>query len=106
MVIGDHPDEPAAYFVRYISLSRIGALTDSLTALERLRMLDAWTPELATAEALVAGRLAETTPGWLPRLPGPRIPLEPADPTLILHLLKSSPPEAQSGYTLRSQYTW
>ena len=104
-VIGDHPDEPSAHLVRYVSLGRLGALTDSLAALERLRMLDAWTPELATAEASIAGRLAETTPGWLPRLPGPRSPLPAADPTVILHLLKSSSPEAQSGYTLRSQYT-
>jgi glycosyltransferase involved in cell wall biosynthesis len=68
-------------------------------------MLDAWTPDLASAEALIAGRLAETTPGWLPRLSGPPDPLEPADPGLILHVLKSSVPEAQSGYTLRSQYS-
>ena len=104
-VLREYPDEPAAYLVRYMSLSRLGALTDSLAALERLRMLDAWTPELAWAEALVAGRLAETTPGWLPRLAGPPATLEPADPALILHLLKSSAPESQSGYTLRSQYS-
>ena len=104
-VIVAHPDEPAAYYVRYVGLSRIGALTDSLAALERLRALEAWTPDLASAEASIAGRLAETTPGWLPRLPGPQSPLEPAASNLVLHLLKSSSPEAQSGYTLRSQYT-
>ena len=45
----------------------------------------------------------ETDPTWLPAIPGPARPVVPADPTSVLHLLKVSLPDRQSGYTIRSR---
>ena len=45
----------------------------------------------------------ETDPTWLPAIPGPARPVVPDDPTSVLHLLKVSLPDRQSGYTIRSR---
>ena len=51
------------------------------------------------------GRLTETDPRWLPRIPGPARPIEPHDDRTVMHLLKESIPYLQNGFTMRSRYT-
>ena len=70
---------------------RLRALTDSVTLAQRQRELE--------------GRLQETEPGWLPRISGPRKAIEPRTQNVVMHLLKASLPERQSGYTIRSRET-
>ncbi|OFI39659.1 hypothetical protein BIU82_00930 [Arthrobacter sp. SW1] len=49
----------------------------------------------------VEGRLREIS-GWVPRIPGPRVTIEPAAPGVILHLVKESRPYHSNGFTSRS----
>jgi glycosyltransferase involved in cell wall biosynthesis len=56
------------------------------------------------AERLLVGRLVETDPGWLPRIPGPARPVSPASDRVVLHLLKESVPYLTNGFTMRSRY--
>lgn len=60
---------------------------------------------LRRREADLDGRLRETDPGWLPEIdvpPGPVAPPAPS-PDVVMHLLKASLPDRQSGYTIRSR---
>ncbi len=54
-------------------------------------------------ERRLMAALVETSPGWMPRIPGPPRPVNPAADT-ILHLLKESAPELTNGFTMRSRY--
>ena len=83
---------------------RRGGLIDPLDATRRLRAL-ADSPALRTRERVLEGRLAETADGWLPRIPRPAHAIEPRASTVVMHLLKASLPERQSGYTIRSRAT-
>ncbi|MEE2528798.1 glycosyltransferase family 4 protein [Pseudarthrobacter sp. J75] len=49
----------------------------------------------------VEGRLREIS-GWVPRIPGPVAPVNPVDPTTVLHLVKESRPYHSNGFTSRS----
>lgn len=97
------PFDPGCLDVRRLALVRSGELTAALGTLRRLRSV-ADTPILARDERALRGRLAELTPGWLPRIPGAPARVD-AVPGRVLHLLKESLPAVQSGYTLRSRYT-
>ena len=57
---------------------------------------------LAATERRLHGDLAETDPRWRPRILGLRRSLEPRSDRVILHLLKESIPQRQSGFTMRS----
>jgi phosphatidyl-myo-inositol dimannoside synthase len=57
---------------------------------------------LAETERRLHGDLAETDPRWRPRILGPRRPIEPRSDRVILHLLKESRPQRQSGFAMRS----
>jgi glycosyltransferase involved in cell wall biosynthesis len=57
---------------------------------------------LAVTERRLHGDLAETDQRWRPRILGPRRPIEPRSDRAILHLLKESRPQRQSGFTMRS----
>ena len=83
--------------------ARRGDLTAQIPTIRRLRSLDD-TPERRANERRLLGRLVETSPGWVPRIPGPPRPSvpEPGDP-VVMHLLKESLPYRTTGYTIRSQ---
>lgn len=57
---------------------------------------------LAEAAARVADRLRETEPGWLPAVP--ETVVEPV-PGRVLHLLRTTMPQRQSGYSVRGHHT-
>ncbi len=57
---------------------------------------------VAAAERRLHGDLAETDPRWRPRVHGPRRRLRPRSDRVILHLLKESLPQRQTGFTMRS----
>jgi len=87
------------------AFARAGELTWQLAAVCRMRELED-TASLAEQEVTLAGRLRETDPAWSPGadvLAGVA-PITSPVPGRILHLLKSSVPHRQSGYTMRSQY--
>jgi glycosyltransferase involved in cell wall biosynthesis len=84
-------------------LIRMGDLPGRAETLHRMHLLDD-AHEWHDGERRTLGRLVETTPGWLPRLPGPPRPLEPASDTVVLHLLKESRPHLTNGFTMRSHY--
>lgn len=75
------------------SLSVVLALTNAIStsrtvAPESLRVLE--------------GRLREVS-GWYPRIAGPLVPIEDADPSAVVHLCKESRPYLSNGFTTRSQ---
>jgi glycosyltransferase involved in cell wall biosynthesis len=84
--------------------NRLGDLTEMLETVGAMRLLDD-DPELAAQERAVLGRLVETDPNWIPRVPGPPRPIQPALPRSVMHLLKESLPYQQNGFTMRSRYT-
>jgi glycosyltransferase involved in cell wall biosynthesis len=57
---------------------------------------------LIDSERRLQGDLAETDPRWRPRVRGPRRPTEPRSDRAVLHLLKESLPQRQTGFTMRS----
>ena len=84
--------------------SRRGEASAALAGMRRL--LEASDqPRLRRRLDQMASRVAEMDPAWLPEIPGPDRPVEPIAPTRILHLLKTSLPDRQSGYTIRSRET-
>lgn len=83
---------------------RAGEISLALAATSALRQHDP-SPNLAVREASLAGRIRETTPGWLPTIPGAREPIDDPVPGRILHLLKESVPYHENGFTMRSMYT-
>lgn len=99
-----YPD--LAWSLRMVSSSRSrhGELSASLDATRRLRRI-ADSKELRRRERDVVGRLRETDPGWLPTIVGLATAIEPSGPNVVMHLLKASLPDRQSGYTIRSRET-
>jgi glycosyltransferase involved in cell wall biosynthesis len=102
-VLATHPRLAAALDVRQTALFRLGEPTASLAALLALRAV-ADRPAHAAQEERLVGMLRESDRSWLPRIPGPRQPVEAAHPDRILYLLKESVPDGPSGSTMRSQY--
>lgn len=51
---------------------------------------------------MIAGRLTETDPAWLPSVAGAPVQLTPASRRRVLHIVKSSVPERWSGFTIRT----
>jgi glycosyltransferase involved in cell wall biosynthesis len=82
--------------------ARAGALSLQLRATTALRDLEN-TPSRESQERRVIGRILETEPDWLPRVPPVSRVTDPA-PGRVLHLLKSAMPYRQTGYTMRSRY--
>ncbi|HYN48665.1 MAG TPA: glycosyltransferase family 4 protein [Candidatus Nanopelagicales bacterium] len=102
-ILVDHPRTVAAHEIRHVALLRSGELTASLAALRALRRIGD-TPERADLDRRLVGMLRESDAGWLPRIPGPGDRIVPAAPGRILHLLKESPPDRQSGFAMRSHH--
>lgn len=85
-------------------LTRVtGSLTLERGVLEQLLAREA-APARGLREVLarVEDRLRETDPSWLPDLP--RTQLEPV-PGRVLHLLKTTLPQRQAGYSVRGHHT-
>lgn len=97
------PDHAPALQVRRTAQYKLGRITDSLDTLVQLREV-ADTPALRVAEAGLRGRIRETDPAWLPRIPGPAHPVDPV-PGRVLHLLKESRPYRTNGFCMRSHYS-
>ena len=102
-ILAGRPDYLPALDIRRQALFRAGELTASLEVVRSMRRVEE-TPERADLDHLLVATLRESDPAWLPRLPGPPRPVEPARSDRILHLLKASLPDRQSGYTMRSHY--
>jgi glycosyltransferase involved in cell wall biosynthesis len=103
-VLRNHPRNLPALAVRRAVHNRKGNGSAELPALRAMRALSDG-PGLAHGERMLVGRLRETDPRWLPRVPGPARPLRPRSNASVMHLLKTSLPHSTSGYTIRSHET-
>jgi glycosyltransferase involved in cell wall biosynthesis len=81
--------------------SRRGELSLSLASVRRLRVV-ADSRSLQRRELDLTSRLLELDPAWLPTVAGPVARAAHRSPRAIMHLLKASLPDRQSGYTIRS----
>ncbi len=102
-VLATNPRNVPAHEIRRQAWFRAGEISASLAGLRELRRI-ADTPERTELDRRLVGMLRESDPAWLPRVPGPARPIESASPGRVLHLLKVSVPDRQSGYTMRSHY--
>jgi glycosyltransferase involved in cell wall biosynthesis len=95
------PDDRNLLLVRRQAFAARGDQTGvaaTLAALRRTRGGDGF----AETERRLHGDLAETDPRWRPRINGPRRAIEPRSDRVVLHLLKESLPQRQTGFTMRS----
>jgi glycosyltransferase involved in cell wall biosynthesis len=102
-ILASHPRTVAAHEIRQVALLRAGEPTASLAALRALRRIGD-TLERSQLDRRLVGMLCESDAGWLPRIPGSPDPIAPVTPGRVLHLLKESPPDRQSGFALRSHH--
>jgi glycosyltransferase involved in cell wall biosynthesis len=98
-----HPTSLRVLRLRRDILTAIGDLGRRAATLHEMHTIDPQ-PEWIANERRVLGRLIESTPGWLPRIPGPAEPLKPAGDDVVMHLLKESAPYLTNGFTMRSRY--
>jgi glycosyltransferase involved in cell wall biosynthesis len=98
-----YPDSTQVLRLRRDVASRMGEMHERAAMIHRLHTLDP-IPEWLESERIVLGRIRETTPGWLPSIPGPARPVVPESPDVVLHLLKESSPHLTTGFTMRSRY--
>ena len=98
-----HPDSMRVLRLRREIVARQGSLTEAARTLHRMHLLDD-RPERHHVERMVLGRIVETSPGWLPRIPGPPRPVRSRDDSVVLHVLKESLPYLTNGFTMRSRY--
>jgi glycosyltransferase involved in cell wall biosynthesis len=99
--IRSRPGDRALLAVRRQAYAARGDQTGvaaTLAAMRRTRGGDAF----AATERRLHGDLAETDPRWRPRVRGPRRAIEPRSDRVVLHLLKESLPQRQTGFTMRS----
>ncbi|QTE29036.1 glycosyltransferase [Pengzhenrongella sicca] len=82
---------------RQVQIKR-GAVTSVLATTRRIEKLEHTSP---VAVRRIEGRVRELS-GWYPRIPGPRVWIEPVDNETIMHLVKESRPYLSSGFTSRS----
>lgn len=99
----EHPDSLRILRLRRDILTSVGDLGRRAQTMHAMHLLDEQ-PEWMATERRTVGRIIETSPGWLPRVPGPPRPVEPASPEVVLHLLKESSPYLTNGFTMRSRY--
>ena len=100
-LIRARPDDRAVLAFRRRAFAARGDLTGVAATVAALRR----TPggdKLIDAERRLHGDLAETDPRWRPCVRGLRRPTEPRSDRAVLHLLKESLPQRQSGFTMRS----
>jgi hypothetical protein len=85
----EHPSSRKVLKVRAAALAWAGDAVEHAAVLHRLHMLRE-DPDVRREERAVVGRIVETTPGWLPRIPGPREPMLPASDDVVLYLDNAS----------------
>lgn len=103
-LLAAHPASSRALTLKKDIHGRRGELTEIVRTTRQLRRLRE-DPQLLGQERSALGRLIETDPRWLPRIPGPAQPVEPRGDRVVMHLLKESVPYHQNGFTMRSRYT-
>lgn len=97
------PAADPALLRRCVALTRrIGLMSSEAPLLERLSALGL-DPEAGRAAARLRARLRETSEGWWPTVADSPVTAPVAG--RILHVLKVSRPQRQSGYSLRGWYT-
>jgi phosphatidyl-myo-inositol dimannoside synthase len=99
--IRGRPDDRAVLAFRRRAFAAKGDQTGVAATIAALRR----TPggeNVIDSERRLHGDLAETDPRWRPRVRGPRRPTEPRSDRAVLHLLKESLPQRQTGFTMRS----
>jgi glycosyltransferase involved in cell wall biosynthesis len=101
--IREHPGDPAVLTLRREAFAALGNHTGVAVTLAVLRRTgDPHT--LGESERRLHGDLAATDPRWRPRVAGPRRAIEPRSDRVVLHLLKESRRERQTGFALRSHH--
>jgi len=103
-LLARHPDSRKALAFKREIHARRGDLTEVVLTIRRIRALGD-DQRLADQERFWLGRLVETDPRWVPRIPGAPRPVEPRGDNVVMHLLKESVPYLQNGFTMRSRYT-
>lgn len=98
-----HPNSTRVLTLRRQALAPTGSLTERARVLHRLHALTG-DDDSRTAERAILGRLIETSPGWLPRIPGPAHPITPESDDIVMHLQKASVPYFLTGFTMRQRY--
>jgi phosphatidyl-myo-inositol dimannoside synthase len=98
-----YPESTRVLRLRRDVVGRMGEMHERAAMLHRMHTLDP-VPEWLDLERVAMGRIIETTPGWLPAIPGPPRPVVPESPDVVLQLLKESSPYLTSGFTMRSRY--
>ena len=98
-----HPESLRVLRLRRDILTSIGDLSRRAETMHAMHLLDEQ-PESMDNERRTMGRIIETSPGWLPHIPGPPRPVTPAGDDVVLHLLKESSPYLTNGFTMRSRY--
>ncbi len=96
-----HPDLWVPNILAASWFARIGEPSRSLVAVRRLRSLSD-SQGLRTREHGIEQRLLEMDPGWLPTVAVEATRTPPRHAGVVMHLLKASLPDRQSGYTIRS----
>lgn len=101
-LLAAHPDLWSPNAVLAAWAAQHGEPSTALAAVRRMRAIsDA--RHLQNREADLEARLLELDPAWLPTIAAETAPIEPRSRRAVLHLLKASLPDRQSGYTIRSR---
>jgi len=85
------------------AFTRLGAVSLSAAATSALGTI-APTPDVTRQLDELLGRIEETSLDWRPAVAAPSEHLLPFSDKRVLHILKLSLPQRQSGYTVRSRY--
>ena len=100
-MVREHPGDRAVLGIRRQAFAARGDLGNAAATVAALRRT-AGGDALAGLERRLHGDLAETDQRWRPRIVGPRRAVEPRSDRVVLHLLKESRPQRQTGFTMRS----
>jgi glycosyltransferase involved in cell wall biosynthesis len=101
-IVREHPGDRAVLSVRRQAFAARGDQLAVATTIAALRRT-AGGADLADSERRLHGDMAETDPRWRPRIRGPARPLRPRSDRVVLHLLKESRPQRETGFSMRSQ---
>ncbi len=101
-ILAEHPTSRRALTLQRDAQFARGDQSARLETVTRLRRL-VDSPQLAAETVRITTRLRESDRRWTPWVPGPKRPVTPRSPDVVLHLLKESLPYRQTGFSLRSQ---
>ena len=97
----ERPGDPTVLAIRRRAVSAQGDLSGVAATLAAQRRTTGG-EAMIEMERRIHGYLAETDPRWRPRIRGGRQAIEPRSDRVVLHLLKESRRQRQSGFTMRS----